>query len=133
MLLSLCPVGGGSIAAVLGKTADQVQALEDELDRRRGLAEGLVALHAQPGHDLGQPGYLAGAAEQLGAGDELARLDRAAVLELGQQPGQVGAAEAGAERLRDGAAEQVDEDLLLASLLADLELDLAPQRRHQAG
>src|SRR6202042_2176674 len=123
MLLSLCPVGGGSIAAVLGKTADQVQALEDELDRRGGLAERLMALHAEPAHDLGQAGDLAGAAEQLGAGDELARLDRAAVLELGQQPGQIGAPEAGAEGLGDGAAQQVDEDLLLPALLADLELD----------
>src|SRR6185437_10821312 len=95
--------------------------------------EGFAALHAQPVHDPGQPGNVADPAEQLGGGHQLARLDRAALLELGQQAGQVHPAQPGPERVGDGPAQQRAEDLFLPALLADLEFDLAAQRAHDGG
>ena len=49
------------------------------------------------------------------------------VASMDQEPGQVGPPEPGTERLHGRPPQQVAEDLLLATLLADLELDLPPQ------
>ncbi len=82
---------------------------------------------------LASPGDVTDPLQQVGGGHQLARLDRAAVLELGEQAGKVHAAQPGPEHLRDRPAQHRAEHLLLAPFLADLELDLAPQRADHGG
>src|ERR1700729_887445 len=121
------PVHRSAVDGVLGQPAHQVQALERELERGRGLPERLAALHLQPIHDLGQARHLADPAQQVGGGHQIARLDGATLGKSGQQAAEVGVAEQRPESVTGGPAQQVIKYLLLAALLADLELNFAAQ------
>src|SRR4051812_22414571 len=121
------PIDGLPAAGLLADLASEVEALERQLDGTGPLAvvAGLeplahivvelgLAEHGQPGQEVARGDLLAGR-------HHLTRLDPV------HQEGEVEPTEVVADGLGGRRAEQVGEDLSLATLLARLELDLAPQ------
>ena len=121
-----------SAAGLLADLAGQVEPLECELDRARALS---VVAGSEPVADLvvqlglaqdGQPGQEVEGAD-LFAGD-----DHGAGLDGVDEQREVDPTEMLADRLGRGGAEQVLEDLALATLLAALELDLPTEHLDRA-
>ena len=120
--------------AVLGQPAGQVQPLEHELDRGGHLAgRDVVLADAEPVEHRRQAGHGAELGEQLVGRHERAGLDDVALGEVLGEAVQVDAGQPVAVGRGDRQPVEVAEHLVLAALLAHLELDLAAQRDENAG
>src|SRR3954453_543560 len=120
-------INGLPAPGLLADLAGQVETLERELDRAGPLAVvGGVDPVADVVVQLGLPEHRQ-PGEEVAGGDLLTGGDQHPALERVDQQREVEAAEDVPDRLRGRRPQEMGEDLVLAALLAGLELDLAAE------